>query len=111
MHVRNDTAMQKVISAWCSSDRNNSFSSLKQGKKIKDRFKHEKLHRKDNKYDIIVVIKYNFKKPIPFKGSAIFLHIARPRLLNTEGCIAIEKEEMIKLSQKIEIDTKLIIKP
>ena len=30
-----DKAMKKVISAWCSSDRNKSFSSLKQGKKIK----------------------------------------------------------------------------
>ena len=35
VHVRNDKAMKKVISAWCSSDRNKSFSSLKQGKKIK----------------------------------------------------------------------------
>jgi L,D-peptidoglycan transpeptidase YkuD (ErfK/YbiS/YcfS/YnhG family) len=71
----------------------------------------ERLYRDDDLYDILCVIDYNIKPTIPGKGSAIFLHIARPRLLNTEGCIAIEKEEMIKLSQKIEIDTKLIIKP
>ena len=32
--------------------------------KLKKNIKHEKLKRKDNKYDLLIPIKYNFKKPI-----------------------------------------------
>ena len=32
--------------------------------KIEKKIKHEKLKRKDHKYDLLIPIKYNFKKPI-----------------------------------------------
>ena len=39
--------------------------------KINKRIHHEKLKRKDHKYDLLIPIKYNFKRPIPGKGSCI----------------------------------------
>ena len=36
--------------------------------------RHEKLTRKDHKYDLLIPIKYNFKKPIPGKV-VVFLFI------------------------------------
>ena len=72
------------------------------------RFKQEKLHRKDNKYDIIVVIKYNFKKPIPFKGSAIFLHLTK-HYKGTAGCIALSKNDLLILLRLINKKTKIRI--
>ena len=42
--------------------------------KIKKSINHEKLKRKDFKYDLIIPIKYNFEKPVSGKGSCIFIH-------------------------------------
>ena len=45
--------------------------------KINNKIGHEKLHRKDNKYDFFIPIKYNWKKRIPGKGSCIFIHLTK----------------------------------
>ena len=37
--------------------------------------RHEKLYRNDKKYDLLIPIEYNFKRPKKYKGSAIFLHL------------------------------------
>ena len=42
--------------------------------KIKKKIRHERLNRKDYKYDFLIPIKYNFDKPIIGKGSCIFIH-------------------------------------
>ena len=39
--------------------------------------KGEKLFRKDNAYDVLIVIEYNTNKTKPFKGSAIFIHLTK----------------------------------
>ena len=57
----------------------------------------EKLWRKDILYDILVVIGYNYNTIIKGKGSAIFLHLSNTDTIATKGCVAIEKENMIKL--------------
>ena len=41
------------------------------------KFSYEKLFRGDFKYDLLVPIKYNYKKPVKNKGSAIFLHLTK----------------------------------
>ena len=53
---------------------------------------------------------HNTDPVIPGKGSAIFLHISKPNFEGTEGCIAIEKENIIELAKEIDLTTKLIIK-
>ena len=58
---------------------------------------HEELWRADGLYDLIVVIGYNTDPVVPGKGSAIFLHVARPDFSGTEGCIAIERKELLAL--------------
>ena len=45
----------------------------------------EKLFRKDNIYDVIMVLNYNMKPVIKKKGSAIFLHISKKKLLFNGG--------------------------
>ena len=57
----------------------------------------ELLWRDDGLYDVIVVIGYNSDPVVPGKGSAIFLHVARPDFSGTEGCIAIERTELLAL--------------
>ena len=70
--------------------------------KIKKKIKHEKLKRYDHKYDLIIPIKYNFKKPILGKGSCIFIHLTK-NYKPTAGCIALKKKDfliMLKIINK-----------
>jgi len=57
----------------------------------------EALWRDDGIYDLIIVIGYNTAPVVPGRGSAIFLHIARPDFSGTEGCIAIAREALVPL--------------
>ena len=69
---------------------------------IKKKLHHEKLYRKDNKYDLLILIKYNYKKAIVGKGSCIFLHLTN-NYKPTAGCIALKKKDfliMLKLLNK-----------
>ena len=69
----------------------------------------EHLYRDDNVYDIVCVIDYNTSPIIPGNGSAIFLHAAKPNFEGTEGCIAIEKEELIKIAVNLTHNSSIII--
>ena len=62
----------------------------------------EHLYREDNIYDLVCVLNYNTSPVVAGKGSAIFLHLCRNNFEGTEGCIAIEKEILIKIATSIE---------
>jgi L,D-peptidoglycan transpeptidase YkuD (ErfK/YbiS/YcfS/YnhG family) len=51
--------------------------------------RHEELWRADGVYDIIGVLGWNDEPVRRGRGSAIFLHVARPDYAPTEGCIAL----------------------
>ena len=57
----------------------------------------ERMWRDDGVYDVVVVLGYNDAPPTPGRGSAIFLHLARPGLTPTEGCIALDLPHLIEL--------------
>ena len=76
--------------------------------KIKKNIRHEKLFRKDNKYDLLVPISYNRKKRIIGKGSAIFLHLTN-NYKRTDGCIALKKKDFLILLKLIKKKTKIKI--
>ncbi|MEE9273383.1 MAG: L,D-transpeptidase family protein [Robiginitomaculum sp.] len=61
----------------------------------------EKLWKKSHGYDVLIVFGYNDNPPIPGLGSAIFLHIARPRFKPTQGCIGISKRAMGALVKEL----------
>ena len=76
--------------------------------KINKNLKHEKLKRNDNKYDLLVPIKYNFKKPIIGKGSCIFIHLTKDYKATT-GCIALKKKDFLIMLKLINKRTKIKI--
>ena len=59
---------------WCDQPNSKYYNKLIQ---LPSKLSHEKLYRRDNIYDLIVVLNYNIKPIIKNKGSAIFIHIAR----------------------------------
>jgi L,D-peptidoglycan transpeptidase YkuD (ErfK/YbiS/YcfS/YnhG family) len=58
---------------------------------------HEMLWREDRLYDIAAVLGFNDAPVIPGRGSAIFLHVARPDYGPTEGCIALAQDDLLEL--------------
>jgi L,D-peptidoglycan transpeptidase YkuD (ErfK/YbiS/YcfS/YnhG family) len=69
---------------------------------------HEKLYRKDSKYDYFLVLNYNRNKIVPNKGSAIFLHLTK-NYSPTAGCIAIKKKDFEILLKIINKKTQIKI--
>ncbi|MDC1039162.1 L,D-transpeptidase family protein [Candidatus Pelagibacter sp.] len=70
--------------------------------------RHEKLYRNDKKYDLLIQIEYNSKKPKKNKGSAIFLHLTN-NYKKTQGCVAIKEKDMLILLNLINKKTKIKI--
>ena len=51
--------------------------------------RHEALWRDDGVYDVVGVLGWNDAPAVRDRGSAIFLHVARPDFAPTEGCVAL----------------------
>lgn len=60
-------------------------------------YSHERLMREDAVYDVVVELGYNDTPPEPGRGSAIFMHVARPDYSGTEGCIALALPDLLSL--------------
>ncbi len=76
--------------------------------KIEKKIRHEKLKRKDYKYDLLIPIKYNFKKPITGMGSCIFIHLTKD-YKGTAGCIALNEKDFLIMLKLIKKNTKIRI--
>ncbi len=57
----------------------------------------ERLWREDELYDVIVVLGHNDDPVVPGAGSAIFLHCAKPGYPPTEGCIALQRDDLLNV--------------
>lgn len=57
----------------------------------------ERLWREDELYDLVVVLSHNERPRLRGGGSAIFMHVARPGLTPTEGCIALPRARLALL--------------
>lgn len=90
---------------WCNDPRSKRYNKL-----ISFPFNYsaEKLYKKNNTYDIILVLNYNMNPVRKNKGSAIFIHVAKRDYSKTEGCIAISKKDLKNISKKI--SKKTIVK-
>ncbi len=95
----------KKYMGWCDDPKNLKYNKLI---KISKKIKHEKMFRRDNKYDFLIPIKYNMEKIIKKKGSAIFLHLTN-NYKPTNGCIALKKNDFLILLKLINNKTKIKI--
>jgi L,D-peptidoglycan transpeptidase YkuD (ErfK/YbiS/YcfS/YnhG family) len=70
---------------------------------------HERMWREDALYDIVIEIGWNDRPAISGRGSAIFLHIAQPGYMPTEGCVAVAIHDMRKLLPRLGLRTRIVI--
>lgn len=57
----------------------------------------ERMLRDDRLYDVCIVLDWNIGCRVQGRGSAIFLHVARPGYPPTEGCVALGPRDMARL--------------
>lgn len=69
----------------------------------------ERMWRDDGLYDLVVDLDYNRGPIRPRRGSAIFLHVARPGYLPTEGCVALKRADLVRLLRRVGPRTRLVI--
>ncbi len=56
--------------------------------------RHEELWRRDEVYDVIATLGWNDSPVAKGRGSAIFLHVARPDYAPTQGCVALSLPDL-----------------
>ena len=87
------TKLKKVIirknMGWCDDVRSRQYNKII---KLPSNYSYEKLYKKENIYDIILVLNYNMNPIIRNKGSAIFIHVSKKNYKKTEGCVALKKK-------------------
>ena len=91
---------------WCDDPRSRNYNQLIN---LPSNYRHEKLFKKENTYDIVLVLNYNMRPIKKNKGSAIFIHVSKKNFKKTEGCVAIQKRDLLKIVKEIKKNTKVMI--
>lgn len=71
--------------------------------------RHERLRRDDGLYDLVIVLDHNQRPRVRGRGSAVFIHVARPGLTPTEGCVALPVPEVRRLVARLRPGTRIHI--
>jgi len=91
---------------WCDDPRSKFYNKLI---RLPSKFGHEKLYRKDDIYNLIIVLDYNMNPVTKNKGSAIFIHLAKKNYKPTQGCMGLKQNDLIKLIKMIKKNQKIKI--
>lgn len=71
----------------------------------------DRMTRDDHVYDITVVIGYNDDPPVKGRGSAIFMHVARPGYTPTAGCVALSESDLLTVLGHMNAQSQITILP
>jgi len=83
---------------WCDDPADRNYNRLIA---LPSRRSAEGLKRTDHLYDLVLVLGYNDRPRVKGKGSAIFVHLARPGFPPTDGCIALARHDLTMLLAEV----------
>ena len=69
----------------------------------------DRLKRQDRLYDFIIEIDHNTRPRVAGRGSAVFIHVARPGFAPTAGCVALEINSLRRLLARIGPRTRIVV--
>jgi len=72
---------------------------------------HEIMWRDDHLYDLVVELGYNDAPVIAGRGSAVFMHVASPGYLPTEGCVALALNDLLAVIAECDPASTLTVNP
>jgi len=92
--------------AWCEdpTDRRYNRSFNRSANEPGDR-----LWREDHLYDLLLELDHNTRPRVAGRGSAVFIHVARPGLAPTAGCVALSLRDLRLLAGRINAKTRIRI--
>ena len=92
--------------AWCedTTDRRYNRPFRRAASEAGDR-----LWRQDHLYDFVIEIDHNTRPRVAGRGSAVFLHVARPDRSPTAGCVALAARDLERLLPRLGPGTRIAI--
>ena len=69
----------------------------------------DRLWRADSLYDFVIELDHNTRPRVAGRGSAVFVHVARPGLAPTAGCVALKADALRRLIARAGPRTRLIV--
>jgi L,D-peptidoglycan transpeptidase YkuD (ErfK/YbiS/YcfS/YnhG family) len=109
-HPRPATALpvQRIMpdDGWCEDPADRHYNRRI---KVPPKSKADRLARKDNLYDFIVELDHNTRPRIAGRGSAVFIHVARPGFAPTAGCVALDIKALRRLLARLGPQTRIVV--
>jgi L,D-peptidoglycan transpeptidase YkuD (ErfK/YbiS/YcfS/YnhG family) len=69
----------------------------------------DRLWREDRLYDFVIELDHNTRPRVAGRGSAVFVHVARPNRSPTAGCVALDARDLRRLLARLRRGTRIII--
>ena len=91
---------------WCEDPADRHYN---QRINVPPESKADRLARSDNLYDFIVELDHNTRPRIAGRGSAVFIHVARPGFAPTAGCVALTSMSLRRLLARLGPRTKIVV--
>lgn len=91
---------------WCDDPADSAYNRLVT---LPYAARHEELWLEDSLYDLVLTIGHNDDPVVPGKGSAVFLHLAKPDYAPTAGCVAFARPDFIALLEALEPSSRVVI--
>ena len=91
---------------WCEDPADRHYNRPVQ---VPAESKADRLAREDRLYDFIIELDHNTRPRIKGRGSAVFVHVARPGFTPTQGCIALHEKALRRLLARMGRRTKFIV--
>lgn len=79
---------------WCDAPADRNYN---RPVRLPYRARAERLWRDDHLYDLVVVLGVNDRPRVRGRGSAIFMHLARPGYTPTRGCVALQRRDLLRV--------------
>ncbi len=91
---------------WCEDPRDRNYNKPVH---VAPQSNADRLRRQDDLYDFIVELDHNTRPRIAGRGSAVFIHVARPGFAPTAGCIALEHAALRRLLARLGPHTRIMV--
>ena len=91
---------------WCEDPRDRHYN---QPIRLNPDHPGDRLKRADHLYDFIIELDHNTRPRIAGRGSAVFVHLARPGFAPTAGCVALKADALRRLIARIGPRTRIEI--
>jgi L,D-peptidoglycan transpeptidase YkuD (ErfK/YbiS/YcfS/YnhG family) len=96
----------KPDDGWCEDPSDRHYN---QRIKVPPKSKADRLARLDNLYDFIIELDHNTRPRVAGRGSAVFIHVARPGFAPTAGCVALDIKALRRLLARLGPRTRIVV--